>query len=391
MAQSVDSPLRVVAVVPEPTPYRAPLFDLIAERPEIDLEVLYASAAIAQNRWQISLGHPHVILRGVRLPGAHRLLRHDYPITPGIFRLLERRRPHVLVVTGWSTFASQAAIAWCVVRRVPFVLQAESHDIHPRTAWRRAVKGAVVPRVVRRAAGVLVTGTLARRSLVARGADPAAVRIFANTIDTERFAAAATAARLDREALRARIGLLPGDLAVLSVARLSPEKALDTLVRAVAQAERPCLRLVLAGDGPERRPLERLAGDLGVRTTFLGNVVWDGVVETYAAADMFALLSRNETWAVVVNEAAACGLPLILSDQVGAAHDLLEDGVNGYLVPADRAEAAAALALRELCDHGALREAAGRRSSEIAAAWGYGPSIDAFVAAVRAAFAGRAK
>jgi glycosyltransferase involved in cell wall biosynthesis len=248
-----------------------------------------------------------------------------------------------------------------------------------------------VPRVVRRAAGVLVTGTLARRSLVARGADPAVVRVFANTIDTERFAAAASAARLDRESLRARIGLEPDDLGVLSVARLSPEKALDTLVRAVAGAERPRLRLVLAGDGPERQRLERLAGALHVRTTFLGNVDWGAIVETYAAADVFVLLSLNETWAVVVNEAAACGLPLILSDQVGAAHDLLEDGVNGYVVPAGRDEAAAALALRELCDDDALREAAGRRSSEIAAAWGYGPSIDAFVAAVRAAVAGRAK
>lgn len=389
MAYSVDSPVRVTAVVPEPTPYRAPLFDLIAERPDIDLSVVYAADSIAQNRWEITIGHPHVILRGLRLPGAHRILRHDYPVTPEILRVLERRRPQVLVVTGWSTFASQAAIAWSVARRVPFVLQVESHDIGPRSAWRRAVKGAVVPRVVRRASSVLVTGTLARRSLVARGADPRNVRVFANTVDTGRFAAAADSARLKRESLRARIGLEPGDVAVLSVARLAPEKALDILIRAVARAARPRLHLVLAGQGRERATLERLARDLRVRATFLGSVDWDDIVETYVAADVFALLSRHEPWAVVVNEAAACGLPLVLSDQVGAAYDLLEDGVNGYLVPARQAEASAALALQELCDNEALREAAGRRSREIAAGWGYGPSVDAFVAAVRAALAGR--
>ena len=92
VANSIDAPIRVVAVVPEPTPYRAPLFDLIAERPDIDLSVVYAADAIAGNRWEISIDHPHVILRGVRVPGAHRILRHDYPITPGVFALLRGSR-----------------------------------------------------------------------------------------------------------------------------------------------------------------------------------------------------------------------------------------------------------------------------------------------------------
>jgi glycosyltransferase involved in cell wall biosynthesis len=148
---------------------------------------------------------------------------------------------------------------------------------------------------------------------------------------------------------------------------------------------------VLAGEGRERAALGRLADELRVRTTFLGSVDWDDIVETYAAADVFALLSRHEPWAVVVNEAAACGLPLVLSDQVGAAHDLLEDRVNGFLVPANAAEASAASALQELCDNPALRASAGQRSTEIASDWGYGPSIDAFVTAVLAAAVERAK
>ena len=388
---SLDPPIRVAAIVPEPTPYRTPLFDLIAAQPEVALSVVYAAGAIAQNRWQISIDHPHVILRGARVPGAHRILRHDYPVTPGIFRVLERQRPQVLVITGWSTFASQAAIAWSIARGVPFVLQVESHDIGPRTSWRRAVKGAVVPRVVRRASSFLVTGTLARRSLVERGADPTKVRVFANTVDTAAFGAAADLARLDRESLRARIGLEPDDVAILSVARLAPEKALDTLMRAVARAGRARLHLVIAGQGPEREALERLGRDLRIRVAFLGSVEWSTIVETYTACDVFALLSRHEPWAVVVNEAAACGLPLILSDQVGAAHDLLDDRVNGFLVPAEHAEASAARALQELCDDETLRASAGLRSQEIAADWGYGPSIDSFVAAVHEAVEGRAQ
>ena len=93
--------------------------------------------------------------------------------------------------------------------------------------------------------------------------------------------------------------------------------------------------LVLAGSGPERERLARLAGDLGVRLVLLPDVPWERIVERYAVADVFALLSRHEPWGVVVNEAAACGLPLVLSERVGRRFDLLEDRRNGAFVAAD--------------------------------------------------------
>jgi glycosyltransferase involved in cell wall biosynthesis len=115
-----------------------------------------------------------------------------------------------------------------------------------------------------------------------------------------------------------------------------------------------------------------------------GDWAWERIVEAYAAADVFALLSEREPWAVVVNEAAACGLPLVLSEQVGAAHDLLRHGVNGTLVAAGDV-AAAARALRELAADASLREEQGASSRELAQDWGYGPSVEAFLAAVREA------
>jgi len=87
---------------------------------------------------------------------------------------------------------------------------------------------------------------------------------------------------------------------------------------------------------------------------------------------------------VVVNEAAACGLPLVLSEHVGAAHDLLAPGENGFRVPVDDV-AATAGALRALVADSTLRHRFGARSRAIAAAWGYEPSVEAFLAAVRGA------
>ena len=381
--EGVDA-LRVAAVFPEPTPYRAPLFDRLAELSELDLTVIYAAPTVADRTWKVELAHDAVFLRGLGVPGAQRVLHHDYPVTPGIAHALSNAQPDVVVVSGWSTFAAQGAIAWSKARNVPYVLVVESHDEGPRPGWRRGVKGTIVPPIVRGASSALVTGTLAQRSVVERGAQPERVRVFANTIDVEAFGERVDALAARRSELRAELGAGPDDVVVLSVSRLVPEKAHDVLVRAVAEADDPRLLLVLAGDGPERARLASLAAELDVRLVLAGDRPWDTIVEVYAAADVFALLSEREPWAVVVNEAGACGLPLVLSDRVGAGHDLLHDGENGVLVHAGDVAGAAA-ALRALASDPEARRRMGARSREIARDWGYAPSVANFLAAVREA------
>src|SRR5690348_13315536 len=329
---------RVAFVSPEPTPYRSPLLDRVAATDEIDLTVIYAARTVARRKWKVEPLHRAVFLDGLKVPGVRGVFRHDYPVTPGIWKALREARPDCVVVSGWSTFAAQAALTWCRARRVPYVLLVESHDVGPKPGWRRRVKEAVVPPIVKRAASVLVTGSLARESMLALGASPERVRVFASTIDVVRYGERA-------DELRASLGRSHEDVTVLTVARLAPEKSIDVLLRAVAQANLP---VVVLGEGPERARLERLARELEVRATFTSRP-WDRVVEAYVAADLFALLSAHEPWGVVVNEGAACGLPLVLSERVGAARDLLRDGENGVLVPAGDVDAAAD-ALRRLAD-----------------------------------------
>jgi glycosyltransferase involved in cell wall biosynthesis len=375
-------PTRVTVVSPEPTPYRAPLFDRIGERPEVDLTVVYAAPTVAGRTWSVEPRHRAVFLKGLRLPGVRRLFRHEYPVTPGIQAALREADPDVVVVSGWSTFASQAAVAWCRAKRIPYVLLVESHDVGPRPSWRRAIKGAVVPRLLRRAAGLLVVGSAARKSVVERGADPHRVRLFANTIDVHAWEERADALSERRRELRERLGAGDEDVLVLSVGRLAPEKGFGTLLRAVAAADGADVAVAVAGAGPEHETLERLAAQLGVRVRLLGDLAEERLAEAYAAADVFALLSTQEPWAVVVNEAAATGLPLVLSDRVGAAYDLLRDGENGFLVPAGDVRAAAE-ALRRLAGDPDLRARAGARSRELVRDWGYERSVEEFVAAVR--------
>jgi glycosyltransferase involved in cell wall biosynthesis len=384
-AYAAGAPIRVTAVFPEPTPYRAPLLDRVAASDEVELTVVYAAPSVVAGReWEIGHEHDAHYLGGFRLPGGERVFRHDYPITPAIASELGRARPDVVVVSGWSTFAAQAAIVWCRLRRIPYVLLVESHDSGPRPGWRRTVKGAVVPPIARGAAATLVTGTLARGSMEERGARPERIHVFANTVDVAAFGERADALAARRPQLREQLGAGPDDVVVVSVSRLSREKSHDVLIRAVAEAGDERLLLAFVGDGPERADLEALAREVSARVVFAGERPWEQIVEAYVAGDVFALVSERETWAVVVNEAAACGLPLVLSDRVGAAHDLLHDGENGFLVAAGDV-AAVARALRRLAAEPEERRRMGARSRELAQGWGYEPSVEGFLAAVREA------
>ena len=373
------APIRVAVVAGEPTPYRVPHLRALAARPELDVTVFYAAPTVQRRTW--ALEHEEaVFLSGPQLP-LSRVLHHDYALTPGIWRRLDRGRFDLVVVGGWSLMATQLAIAWCRTHRVPYALMSDNHLLEPRPGWVRAVKRAVLPRLVPQASAWLVPGSLARDHIARYGARPDRTVVFPLTVDVDALAMRADELRPRRGELRSKLGIEEDAVAILQVGRLIELKAPDDLVRAIARARSETalpLTLVLVGDGPEEQRLRALARDLDVPTVFAGMLAGDELVAAYVAADVFALVSRRETWGVVVNEAMASGLPLVLSDRVGAAGDLLERSANGELVPAGDVAAQGA-AFAKLANHPELRSAYGRRSRELVSGWGYEQSVDAFV------------
>ena len=175
--------------------------------------------------------------------------------------------------------------------------------------------------------------------------------------------------RHDRAAFCARVGanVAPGDIVVGAAARLDPVKDLATLVRGLAAAREghPELKLIIAGEGPERPALEALAEELGVRgaVTLAG---WlDDMEEFYSALDINALSSLSETFPYALTEGAAYRLPTVAS-AVGGIPRLIEDGKTGFLfAPGDWEKLGARLA--QLASDPGLRERLGAAVHERAA------------------------
>jgi hypothetical protein len=144
-------PARVIGVFPSTTSFVDDLTETVAEFDDLELVILYESEPSPDRAPFVAESDRHWVMRRTRIPGAKRVLGHDYPVNWAIWRALFRLTPRCVVVAGWSTFAAQATIAWCWARKVPYILVLE--NLPPSRGAR-----SVVSRVITRASGIVLTG-----------------------------------------------------------------------------------------------------------------------------------------------------------------------------------------------------------------------------------------
>ncbi len=157
-------------------------------------------------------------------------------------------------------------------------------------------------------------------------------------------------------AFRQQVGLAPNRKAMLFSGRLVAIKGVDLLIDSFSQLadRRPSWDLVIVGAGPIEQELrERSPHRLRQRVLWSGFLDASELVAAYHAAELVVVPSRFEPWAVVVQEALAAGRPVIASDIVGAAHELVTNGRNGRIFPSDDL-AALTTALLEMSDDNQL-------------------------------------
>jgi glycosyltransferase involved in cell wall biosynthesis len=335
--------LRVVLLTEIPAPYRIPLFNSLAER--VELEVVFLAERNPDRPY--GLHEDEIRFRKRILP--HRDLTigdHWLVLNHGILSVL--RGADVVVVGGWNQPAFWLALARARLTRTPAVGWIEStlND-------RRSDRADRAKRLLAGACSAFIVPGAAAREYVRAFAPDARIEVAPNAVDVALFAS-----RLgDREALRSELGIQ--GCCFLYVGRLAAEKGVDVLLRAFAGIDG---ELVLAGAGPEESRLRALAPP---RTRFLGHLDRDELPAWYAAADVLVLSSLSEPWGMPLNEAAAAGMPLVATDAVGGARELVESGRNGFVVAAgDAGELHDAL--ERLSSDGTFRREAGDRSRELA-------------------------
>ena len=393
------TPFRVAYLVSHPIQYQVPLLQRLAAHPQITLHVYYMTdqgAAPSRDpefgvdvQWDIPLleGYEWTLLRNRSpWPGADHVLRF---IHPAIAAAIRRGRYDALIVHGYAHATEWLAFLSAGKNRTPILLRGESTLVGQRAPWVAAAKRLALGALLRRIHGALAIGTLNRDFYRAYGVPEERIFWVPYAVDNDRFRADADRWQSSRAQLRQTLGLPPDVPVVLYVGKLIERKRPLDLLDAYARvaADHPAA-VVFVGEGAERPRLDAAIARHGLsRISITGFVNQGEIARYYAAADALVLPSSHEPWGLVLNEGMCFGLPVVASDAVGAAPDLVRADDNGFVYPVGDVSALAHVLRRLLTDQ-ALRARMGARSREIVAAFSYDVDVEGILAALHRVRAG---
>jgi glycosyltransferase involved in cell wall biosynthesis len=327
--------MRIAVIVNMVAPYTTPLFAKLAERPECELLVVSETLMERDRAWAPETGLPfeHALLDSWTVDLAPLAIGSGFKTRFDTYFYVPKRplaplrafSPDVVVGGGggiWSSPANIAALAARRWRDWAFVPWWGSFS-RPRPTLPRRLAEPWVKTFMRASDAWLVYGTRQARDAVELGADPARTVI-----------APITALAPEQMPERPRPERA-GSTRFLFVGRFIERKGLDVLLDAFGRVGGGELWLV--GDGPQREIVEAAAArDPRIRA--LGHLQGDPLEDAYQQADVLVVPSLYEPWGLVVHEGLAHGLPVIVTDQVGAGDDLVDHGTNGFVVSTGSAE-----------------------------------------------------
>jgi glycosyltransferase involved in cell wall biosynthesis len=351
----VSGVLSLAVVSTHPVQYYAPLFRRLATEPGLAVKVFYLwdFGACERHdpgfgravRWDVDLlgGYEREFVpNAARGPGTHHFWGIDNPTLPA--RVADFR-PDAALLVGYNYASFLRLLLSPRLARCKFLLRGDSHRLAPRRGPKAALKRRLLTLLLKRFAAFPYVGKANRRYYLGHGVPERKLFFAPHAVDNDRFTAAGAEAAEAARAWRRELGIADGRRVVLFAGKFEPVKRPADLIDAFRAAAAPGATLLLVGSGPlEAQLRERAAGLPEVR--FAGFQNQSLMPRTLAAADVVALPSSSESWGLIVNEALCLGRPVIVSDAVGCAEDLVRPGHNGWVFPAGDVAALAA-ALRE--------------------------------------------
>ncbi len=400
-APAPERPIRVAHLAGQPAPSAVAVYRRLEQDPRVDLTVFYGSSDGVKPyddgygrpvAWDSDLtsGYRCRFLRAAdRTPGLgeHFWATRNWDIVPTLLR----ERFDVLWTAGYFSATYVIAALTQRARGGQLLLREEQTLLDRRSLANVIAKQLALRPFLALGYGLFISSEN-RRWLQSFGMPDERLFAAPYTVDNAHFQAEAQALAGRRHELRSRLGVpQDGGPVIATVSRLIPKKQPLFLLEAFRRArQRVRCTLLVVGSGPLEQELrDRVQAQSIPDVVFAGFLNRSEVARAYAAADVFALLSREkETFGLVVNEALNFALPAVVSDRVGCGPDLVSTGFNGYVV-SSRDPAEAALAFERLVGDAELRARMGAASRERIDEWDVERSATGIVAAATAAARGR--
>jgi glycosyltransferase involved in cell wall biosynthesis len=327
---------RAAFIVSHPIQYVAPLYQRLGRRDDIAIKVFFtwhAGEEAIEDRgfgervtWDIPLtqGYEFELVPNVSAD----------PGTLGFFglrnpTLVDRVmawRPDVVHVTGWAWLSHLQALHAFHRRGVRTLFRGDSHLLDAAPSGPRGwVKRILLRRAFSWPAGFLVVGSANRAYYQSFGVEPARLYPCPHSVDVARFAEPAQALEQEAARWRAQLGIAAGQTVLLFAGKFERKKRPVDFMRAVQRLRHPGIVLVLVGAGELQDEIDAIAAADPGRFRVIPFQNQSRMPVVYRLGDLFVLPSAHgETWGLAVNEALACGRPVLVSDRVGCAADVVD-------------------------------------------------------------------
>ena len=384
--------MRLAFLTSHPIQYQAPLFRALARENGVEFRVYFESdSGVSPThdpefgrtiQWDVPLldGYDHVFLPNIaRHPGVERFAG---LLNPTIATELIRFRPDVIVVHGYAHATEHIAMIVARLLGTPVLITGDSNLLRQRSLVRRAAKRLASIYLKGLVAGALAVGSHSREYFLHYGFRPEHLFLAPYAVDNDFFQSRAGDARTLASRWRKEMGLDSETPVVGFAGKLIPVKACRDLIHAFEHGAPSDAALVIVGDGPLRGELEAQAGRLPHRRIFFrGFVNQREMPAAYALCNVFALPSMAESWGLAINEAMNLAKPVIVSDAVGCAPDLVGPE-NGWVFPAQDVGRLAAI-IAEACADPSRLAAMGAASLARINRWGIRETAAGIVNAAR--------
>lgn len=356
---------KLAIVVSHPIQHFASFYRALAAHPKIDLMVVYASKTgtkpyfdkgmNTEISWNMDLlgGYNHVFL-----PEADKITS-STPLgvnNPSVSAELSRIKPDVVLIYGYNQMTALRALWWCRKSKTPAMMISDSELKTVRSAKVNLAKRASVPFILKQFKCFLTVGNCNEDYYRHYGV--AGERLFRSpfTIDESVYREAHKNRQSLREEVRSSLKIAEKDIVVLTVGKINERKRTRDVIRAAeilsanASFDVP-ITFLLAGNGDIMEELQSIAQEKNLPVKFLGFVNVDELPKIYAASDIILHPSSRDPHPLVMSEGACIGMPLVISDRVGAAgaSDIARPGENAIVFPCGDSEALVQ-AIRRLVD-----------------------------------------
>lgn len=334
---------RLAIITTHPIQYNAPLFAMLQAREKIEVKVFYTwGREVLQNKydpgfgksieWDIPLleGYNYVFLDNVATSrGSHHYKGINNPM---LIKEIKQWGANALLVYGWN-FKSHWTAMRFFYKQIPVLFRGDSTLINEKMGVKKLLRKISLKYVYSYIDKALYAGIANKAYFKAMGLVKNQLVFMPHAIDNKRFAVNKKYEN-DASLLKNKLGIEKGSLIFLYAGKLDENKNVSLLIKAFISLNTSVHYLLIVGNGVKESELKEQS-KLHKNIIFLNFQNQQQMPGIYAAADIFVLPSKTETWGLSINEAMAAGKPVIASNTIGATFDLVKNNENGFIFKSD--------------------------------------------------------